>query len=295
MPFPWMQTLSARISQTVLPEMCGETLWISSDYSFGNPASQYDVVGLLLATPESSFGWEERRKHARSKYLRDKRRMAWKRMSDSRRQDAFFPFLHAADHIDGLCVTIAFDRDPVFRISTPEILAQYHGRSWLTANWNPETFEQAIRIASLTALFVAGLSSPGQNVLWISDQDAVFANETFHRDTGALFTRLLSAFSSHAFGQISIGTTAMTESDLLEEDLASIPDLMVGATCEVLTCIRRKFRHVPRIIVDMPHLSARAGNFVQWLRDENQPLKRRMCVLERCSDRGFSVGVLGFN
>ena len=291
---PWMQTLAAKISTTALPQLRGETLWISSDYSFDNPASHYDVIGLLLADPESSFGWEECRRQVRSQHLHDNRRMAWKRLNDRRRQSAFFPFLCAADHIHGLCVTIAIDRDPAFRISTPELLAQYHGRPWLKANWNPETFEQSVRIAFLTALFVAGLSSPGQDILWISDQDAVFANESFHRDTGTLFTKLLNAFSSHTFGQISIGTTVITESDLLEEDLASIPDLMVGATCEILTCMRREFGHMPRIVVEMPSLSDRAEHFVQWLQDESRPLKRLICVLESRADRGFSVGTLGF-
>jgi len=130
--------------------------------------------------------------------------------------------------------------------------------------------------------------------VWISDQDAVFANESFHRDTGSLFTKLLNAFSSHSYGQISIGTTAISENDLLEEDLASIPDLLVGATCEILTSIRREFRHIPRVVVEIPGLSDRGENYLHWLQDESQPLRRRICVVEKRADHGHSVGIVGF-
>jgi len=55
-----------QVQQDDVAKIRGKTLWISSDYSFGNPDSEYDVVGLLLADPENSFGWEDCRRQVRS-------------------------------------------------------------------------------------------------------------------------------------------------------------------------------------------------------------------------------------
>jgi hypothetical protein len=88
---PWMETLAQMLGRVALPIIRGRSLWVSSDYSFDNPASDFDVVGLLVADPEASGDWNYLRSEVRAKLLRDPRRMSWKNLnSDSRRQAAFF-------------------------------------------------------------------------------------------------------------------------------------------------------------------------------------------------------------
>jgi hypothetical protein len=290
---PWVKQIAEKLRRTHLPDLHGSTLWISSDYSFGNPACDFDSISFLVANPEKSYEWEVMRNEVRAGELGN-RRMSWKKLSDRRRQKAFFQFLRAADSIHGVAIIFAMDRDPAFQMSTEEIMNQYRGRDWLLANWDAKSFENMIRISYFTALVVAALSCEGQQIIWISDQDAVFANETFHRDTATFFSKLLNLFSSHSYGEISVGTTAITESDLLEEDLASIPDLLCGGVGELLTSIKRKYGHVPRIAVDLPLLSNRAENFLRWLNTEPVLLQRRICLLERRLNGAIGGGILEF-
>jgi hypothetical protein len=289
---PWMETLAQMLGRVALPVIRGRSLWVLSDYSFDNPASDFDVVGLLVADPEASGDWNYLRSEVRAKLLGDRRRMSWKKLnSDSRRQTAFFPFLKAADHICGLSIALAFHRDPAFQIPA-DGLRRFQDSLHLSVNWKPRNFEQMFRIAYCTAMLVAGLSNPGQDIHWVSDQDPAFANEPIEKDTVSVVVKLLNIFSPHKLGQLRYGTTACTGSDLLEEDLAAIPDLMCGAACEIFTSMKREYTDIPQIYSRLPKLTSRPQEFLKWYASGPWPLKRYICSIESRKGRASSVGIL---
>lgn len=289
---PWMETLAQMLSGVALPVIRGRSLWVLSDYSFDNPASDFDVVGLLLADPEASGDWNCLRSQVRAKLLVDRRRMSWKKLnSDSRRWAAFFPFLKAADHICGLSIALAFHRDSAFQIPDDD-LRRFQDSFQLTANWKARNFEQMFRIAYCTAMFIAGLSSPGQDIHWVSDQDRAFANKAIEKDTLGVVVKLLNIFSPHKLGELRYGTTSCTGSDLLEEDLAAIPDLMCGAACEILTSIKREYKDIPEIYSKLPKLTSRPREFLKWYASGPWPLKRYICSFESRKGRAPSLGIL---
>jgi hypothetical protein len=194
---PWMETLARMLSQVALPHFQGRSVWVLSDYSFDNPASDFDVVGLLFVDPETLGDWLALRSKVRETFLRDQRSMSWKKLnSDSRRQAAFLPFLRAANQIYGLAIALAFHRVPAFAIP-PDELRRCLDSFQLSTDCKPRLFQQMFRIASCTAMLVAGLSRPGQDIHWVSDEDAVFANEPIEKDTISLFTMLLRKFVPH--------------------------------------------------------------------------------------------------
>jgi len=287
-----METLAQMLSGLALPVIRGRSLWVLSDYSFDNPASDFDVVGLLLADPEASGDWNCLRSQVRAKLLVDRRRMSWKKLnSDSRRRAAFFPFLKAADHICGLSIALAFHRDSAFQIPDDD-LRRFQDSFQLTANWKARNFEQMFRIAYCTAMFIAGLSSHGQDIHWVSDQDRAFANEAIEKDTLGVVVKLLNIFSPHKLGELRYGTTSCTGSDLLEEDLAAIPDLMCGAACEILTSIKREYKDIPEIYSKLPKLTSRPREFLKWYASGPWPLKRYICSFESRKGRAPSLGIL---
>jgi len=287
-----METLAQMLSGVALPVIRGRSLWVLSDYSFDNPASDFDVVGLLLADPEASGDWNCLRSQVRAKLLVDRRRMSWKKLnSDSRRWAAFFPFLKAADHICGLSIALAFHRDSAFQIPDDD-LRRFQDSFQLTANWKARNFEQMFRIAYCTAMFIAGLPSPGQDIHWVSDQDRAFANKAIEKDTLGVVVKLLNIFSPHKLGELRYGTTSCTGSDLLEEDLAAIPDLMCGAACEILTSIKREYKDIPEIYSKLPKLTSRPREFLKWYASGPWPLKRYICSFESRKGRAPSLGIL---
>ena len=292
---PWMKTLSEQLSGMTMPLLRGPRLWVLSDYSFDNPKSDFDVVGILVVDPQALWHWNCWRSEVRKRLLHDRRTMSWKKLnSDRRRECAFFPFLVAANQIHGLAVAIAFQRNPEnpeFDLPT-RVLRQFTDSLNLSMEWKSRQFEQMFRIAYCAATFIAGLSSPGQHIHWVSDQDQVFANDAIAKDTVSVVVRLLNVFSPHKLGELRYGTTEITKEDLVEEDLAAIPDLMCGATCEIATAIKRKFTDFPQIYTNLPKLSRRAQEFLKWYADAHCPLKRYICAFETRKGKLPSLGII---
>ena len=289
---PWMETLARLLSGVALPTIRGRSLWVLSDYSFDNRKSDFEVVGLLVADPEASGDWKHLRGEVRAKLLADGRRMRWNKLnSDSRRQAAFLPFLRAADHICGLAIALAFHRHPAFQIPD-DSLGRFQDSFHLSASWKPHHVQQMFRIAYCTAMVVAGLSNPGQDIHWVSDQDSALDNEPKERDTVSTFAKLLRMFVPHELGQLRYGTTACGAEPLLQEDLAAVPDLMCGAACEILTSIRREYTGIPEICSRLPKLAKRSQQFLDWYASGPWPLKRYICSFEGRKGRPASVGIL---
>lgn len=288
---PWMSSLENLLQQVPLPTFTGDTLWVTSDYSFDNRDSDFQTVGLLLADPSNMSDWLRLRNEVRQQYLRDTRRMSWKKLAgDRHREAAFLPFLQAADQINGLAITLAHHRDEPFQLPA-ESPNHFRETLALNANWKPRTFDNMFRVAACTALLVAGLSNRGQAVHWVSDEDPIFANQSIERDTTRLFHALLRLFLPHELGEVRWNTTAHGDEPLLQEDLVAVPDLMCGATCEVLTAIERKYREIPAT-ANLPDLSARPRAFLEWYASDSARLKRYVCVFEGRANRPPSVQML---
>jgi hypothetical protein len=229
---------------------------------FGNSKSDFDVIAILLATPEKSLDWESSRQQVRKEILGAKRRVSFKSLGDRVRQKSFVPFLEATDNVDGIITSIAIDKkiSRNFMFGPDEIEASQN-RKWLREKWKVLQLERMVTVAHFVAFLISGLSIPGQAIWWISDQDDMFANERFAQDTGTVFTKFLNLYSHHQYGTISVGTAAITEPDLLEEDLAAIADVAAGGSAELLTKIRAKWGRLPGIAVDISELPTRAQIF----------------------------------
>ncbi|MFN0056497.1 MAG: hypothetical protein ACKV0T_30485 [Planctomycetales bacterium] len=278
--FSWMQQFCMRVGESDLPNIRGSQLLISSDYSFGSPKSDFDVIGLLIADLQHSYGYLERQTIVRKELLPDGRTMGFKSLNDRIRQQAFFPFLEAANQIEGICVAIAIDRRIEHLISTPDLVREFQGRDWLQSPWKPRVFEQLIRVAHFIAVFVAGLSIPNQNLWWFTDDDAIIPNDRHASDTGRIFTKFLNMYTVHRLGEIAIGRNSLDEDDCLLEDLGAIADLTAGSTAEHLTTLRRKYGSIPTgMEIDLPPSTARTENFLTWFEETNHPLRRLAVAL----------------
>jgi len=91
--------------------------------------------------------------------------------------------------------------------------------------WNPGVFERALRIVHLASFLVAGLSRADQDLMWITDEDDVCANETQHRALVTLFANISSHYLPHGMRNMRLGTTRSDTGARDVEDLVSIADL----------------------------------------------------------------------
>jgi hypothetical protein len=62
---------------------------VATDYSFDNAASDFEVIGFLLADAKHAGHWNDARRDVRERLLSDGRSMSWKKLkSDLQRQAA---------------------------------------------------------------------------------------------------------------------------------------------------------------------------------------------------------------
>src|SRR5688500_12662480 len=77
-------------------------LFIASDYGGEHDESDYATYPFLVFTETSFQRWRRACQNVRSRFLKDKRRMAYKKLGDGVRCDALLPFLGAADQLKGI-------------------------------------------------------------------------------------------------------------------------------------------------------------------------------------------------
>lgn len=291
--YPWVKTIDRILTVENPPTMSGSTMYIASDYSGTHKSSRYHVSVILCADLEASRDWGFLRQKVRQRYLADGRRMSYKGLSDRQRANALVPFLSAAEYIYGLCFVVIINK--AIRHLCLNSAGDYEKMrkiAELRARWKDRELEEALRLTHFVGCLIAGLSQPNQNIYWISDEDSLFANETRSKD----LARLLSSYSSHyakyPLGELGIGTTAIDEGDRIDEDFASVADLVAGAVAE--TTMRLSETCGGRI----PHNLAieytkeflpKADLIARWLWLGKSNLRRVAVLIEKQQDGGFSV------
>ncbi len=237
---------------TFLPDLRqAPDLLAVSDYSGEHPGARYDVLSCLVADPGSLAEWDLARQQVRTKWLGDGRRVAFKSLGDRNRRRALPTFLDAAERLRGVVLTVAVDKrvGPLFvRPDVP--------RAPICARWKDAILEKVLRSTHLVSLMLAGLSRPAQNVLWITDEDAIAATHSHLRDLTTALAYVSSGYLRHDLGHLRCSTTSIqNDPSRLVEDLASIADLAAGTYATYLAALREHFSTAP---------DPRHASILQW-------------------------------
>jgi hypothetical protein len=177
--FPWVRTLD-RIIASVRPEpLIGKSILIATDSGGLHPKSRYRVDAYFCADLESLMLWERHRCQIRGSLLPDGRRLSYKGLNDKIRARALIPFLSSVLHVPGLLLATITNRE-LRQLCLDENTAV------LRARWKRRQLDAAARMAHTVACLVGGMSRPGQNVYWISDEDSMLSNDAQSRDVARL-------------------------------------------------------------------------------------------------------------
>lgn len=288
--FGMLGVLSASIGRAAasdpqsLPDLRqASALFIGTDYAGESPLVQFDAVTFLIADIRNLGQWVEARRRLRARYLPDGRRMAYSRLSDVQRSEALLPFLRAADSIPGLLASFLIDKrlGSVFTRSghpAADSLPEF-------ASWRGEVRERLLRVLHFAGVLLAGLSMPGQDVLWITDNDAIVPNVGRLTEATQLAAQVVSIYLPHTLGSFRFGRTAETEpGDQQIEDLLSLPDLVAGTLVDALTALRRnKVFPTGSVGVAFPNgLPEKPRSVLRWLAngEYGRPLKRLVYTME---------------
>lgn len=292
--FGWASTIERILCGMPLPAMSGDTISIFSDYSGEHKASGYDVISVLCADLSSSARWEMGRRFLRRQYLSDGRRLSFKALNDRLRRRILVPFLQCADQIDGLCLTVAFQKTLQNLFVDEPSLNDTRQEFGLGSAWKLRPLERTLRVAHLIGLLLGGLSKRGQNVYWISDQDQLFANAEKSNDLRLMLQAFTTYYVRHPLGELGIGTTELDEGDRQLEDLAAVADFAAGTVCEcVNVASQASGGRIPMgIAVELPTLSDKTDLLRRWLWSRAAALAKVAVVFEHAPDG--MMGVFAF-
>jgi hypothetical protein len=265
-----------------VPTIGGSQILVASDYAGHYGVGDYRVLSFLAVSADAGDEWEQARSYVRAEVMKgDTRRISYKGMNDGMVRRAIGPFLNAANLLPGLSFTVAIDnRIPALLNDTvpPDL-----------RHWKPKVFSSALHIAHFLSILVAGVSSPGQNVFWITDEDDIAANARLLADLTDVVMNISRMYLRHGMGYVKCGTTAIDGPSRQVEDFAAIPDLVVGCLSETLA--RNEICDVPISTEVMFPIRIKgipkSKRILRWYTDMAiHPLKRLMCVIHPTEDEG---------
>lgn len=291
--WPWLSSISRAVDGLTTPSMVGSTLYVTSDYSGDQSDSKYQVISVLLADLELCYEWEIRRREVRAACLRDGRRMSFKNLNDKRRQQALAPFLCAAGSIPGLLVTFAIGKRIEWLVTTPNSLSVWSRLAHIKAEWCEREFEYMARIAFFTSFLASRVLKPHQDLIWISDQDQIFANPQREQDVARMAGAFADLFFQVPVGNLFLGTTEIDPGDRAEEDFAAIPDLVAGAVADILS-VYPKLPLWP-VTRDIPEGTKAKSDFIlHWLVEAPKVLKHDLIAFASEESGKLRVGRVAF-
>ena len=292
--YPWVSTINKIANRSGVTRLTGDTAYVMTDYSGQHANSPFDVISLLIVDFAQSKDWEVLRSRVRSNHLPDGRRMSYKGMNDQHRRDALIPFLNAANALHGLCVTIVVNKRISDLCYETEFLAKMSNLGMdLEARWKLKQFKMMLRIANFVTIFIAGVIRSGQNVYWVSDEDQIFANDSYSRDVSKIMGKLSGMYIPFPVGQLGVGTTRIDPRDRIEEDLAAIPDLVAGALADVTGALHRNTNNsftgtLAHLVPDT--IPTKANIISDWLQHDRSTLQRLNLIFNTLPSGGYSVG-----
>lgn len=266
------------------------TLLVASDYGGEHASADYQTISVLLADWMGLVtSWEPKRRDVRLRFANDGRRLSYKRLGDRQRGKMLLPFLGAANHLPGILATFLIDRriKSFFRSDSETSDNLVVDRS----TWKSKTFEKLLRVAHLGALLIAGMSSERQNILWVTDHDAIAANLKKHTEATNVIGSVLEGYLSHSLGHIRLATAQSDDGSLSIEDILAIPDIAAGAWGDIASNLANRLGRVAHAanVLATDNLLPKAHEILLWLSDNRHSLKRLAFVIEHVPPTEFKA------
>lgn len=262
----------------------GSPFVLASDYSGEHALPEFQVLSFLLTTYKSMTVWEPLRSAVRKKHLTDGRRMSFKALNDALRINALSSFLDAASQLNGVLVCVGVEKG--------YSLPQGHLPS-LQHDWAPDPLKKLFEICVFGGVVVDGLRGLGQNLHWITDDDAIVSTEKAQLDAMDLMGGILHKYPDER-PEIGLGIASKFDDERRAEDLVAIPDLAAGAFSEMLTTIGKS--NMPTSgtgpIGTALFLQIKSSLINTWRSEADKPLKHMNAVI-RVAEGGQTLVSFG--
>ena len=262
------------------PEERGHTLLIATDSSGSHQRQLFETYSFLLLDIDRNAEWLSGQCYFRERIL-PRRRMAYKSLGDRIRRDALLPFLDLGHIIDGWMVTFAVSKNGLSLFESAGAEVDPDNAEALTL-WKDPVRERLLRVLHFSAFLLSGLSIEGQDLLWITDEDEIAANDAQLTALTKLFGNIISNSISHSLRHIRCATARSDDGSLSIEDLLAYPDLASGAVCDVTTAMKGQHdRLQSHVLAPLPrNISWKSQTIIPWLGATTGALQRLTYLID---------------
>ncbi|MCP4083420.1 MAG: hypothetical protein GY743_24645 [Planctomycetaceae bacterium] len=266
-----------------------DTLLVFSDFSGESRDSDFLIFSFLIIPSRTFADWEQSRIEIRSKYLKNSRRMSFKRLGDRQRSAALMPFLNAAESLDGISLSVAVNkRCPELRNTPPIDLSNDDFSDY--RKWKPKVLSKACFAIHVLSLLITGLAAPRQNIFWFTDEDAIAANDQRLAELTQLFARICSTYLPFNLGHFRCGTSKSDNGTMQLEDLLAVPDLIAGSLYEQFKLPNPRFVLTGDVFwMYRPDMSPKTKDITLWFSSVSCPLKKILAIIEFGVDNNDQV------
>nr|VFJ58136.1 MAG: hypothetical protein BECKDK2373C_GA0170839_106324 [Candidatus Kentron sp. DK] len=286
--FGFLTTLSGLIASseernpTLIPDLRKSPgLVVASDYGGEHRSAIWTSYSYVITDHYAVAQWVPMIQDVRNRLLPDGRRLSFKKLGDKVRMRALGPFLSAANELRGLSVTFLVHR---------QIPSLFHSGKFDPSNldyeplrsYSPHIVEKLLRVTHFFALLMAGMSAKGQDLLWVTDQDAIAPNVGGLYILTEVVGRAMSHLLDHDMRHCRVATAQSDPGDRSIEDLLALPDLVAGILPSHLV---ETFgvRGAPLAGFTFPRLSRmsrKQRELLDWFSDNTQPLQRLVILID---------------
>jgi hypothetical protein len=274
-----------------------DCLFVGSDYGGDHQNALYQTLTFLIADVATCARWIQAWAPLRKRLLPDRRRMAYKSLNDGLRARALYPLLDTANRLPGLLVTFVFARAIRSVFSADGQLDTSQLEFAPLREFSAPLAERLMRVVHVLSLLLAGLSAPGQDVLWVTDEDNIAANPARVQHLCDALAVVSSHCLSHSLRHLRVATTKQDCGDLSLEDLLAIPDLAAGALASIMD-VMLGARGAPLRGFWLPpvqDVSGKARRVLNWFSDATQPLRRFVVLIDETLLRQLRATHLRFH
>jgi hypothetical protein len=219
----------------MLPDLSfvgNQTVGIFSDYS-GEGSGSYHAYSFLVCAWNAVGLFQEQAKELRKTYSLGDKEIEFKDLRMGSMRNALPSYLSLLDkYVPGFLFTLVVDKrlrslfGPSAR-STLKNLAKIVEDEGLGRRAGDDA-EKLLRIVHTSAYLAALLGREGQKLFWMTDHDAICANQVLHEQALALLQRAVGIYSKYQFALIG-GARPFEEKSTDFLDLLSAADLTAGA------------------------------------------------------------------
>lgn len=201
--------------------------------------------------------------------------MSYERLSDRRRRNALDYFLNASAVLAGFVVTVLIEKRLRLFSSDEPVPSEFD-------HWKPRAFERLLTAVHVASILLAGLTRPGQDVTWFSDEDDLAPNDSRLWDVCDVFSRISSHYMDHNLGHFRFATAKSDDGSRDLEDLLAFPDVAAGWLSELLGSYARARAALSEVVILPPpqSLPEKSKRLLLWAAASSGGLKHVSVTVE---------------